>query len=237
MAVLEPWGGEELCGSYGQRDVNLRYRAILFDLDGTLVDTLDDLTAAMNYGLRRLGLPEHPAEVCRRMIGNGVDIFASRALGPDHQDLHGRLIEVMMPYYEAHCMDRSRVYEGVHGVLAELHRRGIRVAVVTNKDQPQAEKVMGHYFADGLFDAIVGVGPQVPVKPDPTGTRRVLDTFGVGSDQALFIGDSEIDYETAENAGVRFVGAAWGFRGRPALARLGVKTIIERPGEILNLLS
>lgn len=215
----------------------MRYQAVLFDLDGTLVNTLEDLTVSMNYALRRLGLPERPTDACRQMIGNGVEAFARRALGPHHVERQTQLIEIMMPYYRAHCMDHSRVYEGVSEVLNELHRRRLRLGVVTNKEHPHAEQVVGHYFPNGVFDAIVGVGPATPVKPDPTGTLRVLGNLGIDVDQAVFVGDSEIDKETVSNAAVRFVGVAWGFRGREHLARLGTETIIDRPAEILNVLS
>jgi len=215
----------------------VQYRAIVFDLDGTLIDTLDDLAAAMNHALQALGLPPHPRDACRLMIGNGTDTFALRALGPGHAHLKDRLLEIMMPYYRQHAMNRSRVYDGVTETVDELRRRGLRLAVVTNKDQPYADQVMGHFFSNGAFDQVVGVGPHVPVKPDPTGTLRALEALAVPPGRALFVGDSEIDVATARRAGVPFVGVTWGFRDPPTLRQAGAQTFINTPTELLDLVS
>ena len=211
--------------------------AVLFDLDGTLIDTLDDLTGAMNHALVALGLPPHPPEVCRRMIGNGVRTFAARALPPDRQDLRDDLIGLMLPYYMDHCMEHSRIYDGMTETLEALQSRRIRLAVVTNKDQPHAEQVIAHYFAPGLFECVVGTDETTPVKPDPAGTLRTLDRMSLDRNQALFLGDSDVDFETTRNASVPFVGAAWGFRGRDELAAMGAACIIDTPAQLLPLLS
>ncbi|MBN1124506.1 MAG: HAD-IA family hydrolase [Sedimentisphaerales bacterium] len=211
--------------------------AVLFDLDGTLIDTLLDLTNAMNHALVAMGLPPHPPEVCRRMIGNGVRTFAARALPPDRRDLLDDLIQLMLPYYMDHCMEHSRIYDGMTEALEILQSRHIRLAVVTNKEQLHAEQVIAHYFAPGLFEFVVGTDESTPVKPDPAGALRTLDRMGLVAVQALFLGDSDVDFETARNASVPFVGAAWGYRGRDELAAMGADCIIDTPGEILTLLS
>jgi phosphoglycolate phosphatase len=170
------------------------------------------------------------------MIGDGVQAFAARALPADHQDLRDRAIELMLPYYRLHCRDHSRVYDGIPAVLARLKVRGRRLAVVTNKEQPHAEDVVAHYFDDGLFDHVVGVGPQTPIKPDPSGTLRAVRAMGLGATECVYVGDSGTDVETAANAGIPFVGVSWGFRDRDILIRRGARTVVDTPADLLKTL-
>lgn len=210
------------------------YKAIIFDLDGTLVDTLADLAGAMNFALEKLDQPTHPKEACRIMIGNGVKTFAQRALGPDKQDLRDELLDIMKNRYSDKCFDKSYLYDGVYDSVKKLRQKGTRLAVVTNKDQADAERVVSHFFGDS-FEYVVGITGDNALKPDPAGTLKIVKSMGLGCNNFLFVGDSDVDILTARAAKIRSVGVTWGFRGRNELAKTGADIIIDRPEEILGL--
>jgi phosphoglycolate phosphatase len=214
----------------------LKYAGIVFDLDGTLIDTLADLSAAMNAAMRQLGLPEHAPEACRQMIGNGIRTFASRAVGPDHQQLADRAVELMRAEYQRNLVVHSRVYEGLSEVIERLAAAGVQMGVITNKHQKEAETIIRHFFGARMA-CVAGVDEDTPVKPDPTGTLRVLRQMGLSPAQALFVGDSDVDIETARRAGMAFLGVGWGFRGRQALAEAGAADIIDRPDELWSFVA
>lgn len=214
----------------------MKYGGIVFDLDGTLIDTLADLSAAMNTAMRQLGLPEHSPQACRQMIGDGIRTFASRAVGPDHLHLTDRAVELMRADYQQNLVVHSRVYEGLSEVIERLAAVGVQMGVITNKHQQEAETIIRHFFDDRMA-RVVGVSEITPVKPDPTGTLRVLRQMGITPDQALFVGDSDVDVETAKRTGMQFLGVAWGFRGRKALAEAGAKDIIDQPDELWSFVA
>lgn len=209
----------------------MKFAGIVFDLDGTLIDTLADLSAAMNAAMRQLGLPEHAPAACRQMIGNGIRTFALRAVGPDHQHLADRAVELMRAEYQRNLAVHSRVYEGLSEVIERLAAAGVRMGVITNKHQQEAVTIIRHFFGDRMA-CVAGVDEATPVKPDPAGTLRVLREMGLAAAQALFVGDSDVDIETARLAGMAFLGVGWGFRGRKALAEAGAGDIIDQPDEL-----
>ena len=210
---------------------------VIFDLDGTLVDTLADLAGAMNYALGRFGEPGHSVDACRKMIGNGVRTFMSRALADDKQGLGDEAVKVMLAYYHENCTVKSRLYDGIAEVVRELGEKGVRLAVLTNKGQSEAERVVGHFFDEGTFEYVVGVDEKGIVKPDVKLTMGLLDAMGLGADEVLLVGDSDVDVLTAAGVGMRPIGAAWGFRGRDELLQAGADVIIDEPGEIVDLVS
>lgn len=212
-------------------------KAIIFDLDGTLINTLADLCHAMNFALKAVGQPVHSIEECRRMIGNGVRTFAERALGAEQQGLRDEVLEIMKARYRDKCFDNSELYNGIAETVIELRKMGIRLAVITNKDQDAAEKIVGHFFEKAVFECIKGVRGERTVKPDPWVTEEIISQMGLKPDDYLFIGDSEVDIETASGAGVRSVGATWGFRSRVELMAAGADILIDEPREILDLIS
>jgi phosphoglycolate phosphatase len=214
----------------------LKYAGIVFDLDCTLIDTLADLSAAMNAAMRKLGLPEHSPEDCRQMIGNGIRTFASRAVGPDHQHQVARAIELMRDEYQRNLVVHSRIYEGLAEVIERFAAAGVRMGVITNKHQKEAETIIRYFFGDRMA-CVAGVDEATPVKPDPTGTLRVLRQMGMLPAQALFVGDSDVDIETARRAGMAFLGVGWGFRGRLALAEAGAADIIDHPDELWSFVA
>ena len=209
-------------------------KGIIFDLDGTLVNTLDDLSNAMNYALAQLGEPTHSAEVCRTFIGNGVAMFAKRELNADKQHLHSGLLRLMKQRYHDKCFDYSTLYDGIEDAVKVLRHRGIRLAVATNKGQDVARVIVEHFFGTA-FENIVGIDGKRPVKPDPAGTLEILNGMELNGKNMLFVGDSDVDIRTAANAGIKSVGVTWGFRTRDDLIGAGADIIIENPSEIIEL--
>jgi len=214
----------------------MSYKGVIFDLDGTLVDTLEDLAGAMNYGLKQLGQPTHSLNECRKMIGNGVSKFAERALRADKQHLHGELLEKMKNRYKEKCTDKTRVYDGLSDTIEQLRKSQVRLAVVTNKNAEDAKVVVEHYFGVGTFEVIIGVEGDKWVKPDPAGTLEIIRRMGISMEDFLLIGDSDVDIATAINAGIKPVGVTWGFRSRQQLVKAGAETIVDTPSEILELI-
>jgi phosphoglycolate phosphatase len=212
-------------------------KGIIFDLDGTLVDTLDDLTNSMNAALAQLGRPQRSPEACRKMIGYGLRRFAEQALGPEAIELTDELVTRMVEHYRDHCLEKTAPYEGMQDLIATLARQGIRLAVLTNKNQAPAAVITRHYFGTETFDPIVGAEEGRKVKPDPTTALDILNVWNLRADEVLFVGDGETDVQTAQNAGVRCIGCEWGFRSREQLTEAGADILIQHPGEILDYLS
>ena len=212
-------------------------RAVIFDLDGTLVDTLEDLTAAMNAALGHFSLPARSAQACKMMIGNGARRFAERALPADRQDLAESLLALTREHYRDNCFKYSRLYDGMGETVRQLRQRGLRLAVLTNKDQIVAGRIIEHFFGTGAFEFVIGAIKGQPIKPDPGTTLGIVESIGLACDDFVFVGDSAVDIETARAAGIRSVGAAWGFRGRGELETAGAHIIIDSPGEILDLVT
>ena len=170
------------------------------------------------------------------MIGHGLRKYAARALGPEREELTDELVATMVAYYQDHCLEQTRVYEGLDAVVAELSRSGVRLAVLTNKNQAPAEKITRHYFGDTVFDPIVGAAPERTPKPDPTTTLEILRGWSLTADEVLFVGDSEPDMQTAKAAGLKAVGCEWGFRSAEVLTEAGADVLITHPQQILELL-
>jgi phosphoglycolate phosphatase len=210
---------------------------MIFDLDGTLVDTLQDLTTAMNVALAACSLPTRSAEECRMMIGNALPMFARRAVGPDNEQLSKAVADTMRTYYCDNCLGKSRLYDGLAEVIDRLRRKRVRLAVLTNKDQDVARKIVEHFFGAGVFEYVVGTVGEARIKPDPGAALSILARMNLSTDEVLFVGDSDVDMQTAAAAGIRSVGVTWGFRGRDELAAARADIIIDSPAEILDLLA
>lgn len=215
----------------------MKIKAIIFDLDGTLVNTLFDLSDAMNYGLQQLDQPIHTEDQCRMMIGDGVSTFASRALSDDKQHLQPRLLEMMKRRYREIYLNRAYLYDGVDRVVSELSKASIKLAVLTNKDDDAAKAMVEHFFGKGTFAPVIGVTGDKPIKPDPDQTLKIVTLMGLEARDFLFIGDSAVDIQTAAAASMPSVGAAWGFRGRKVLQDEKADYIIDHPAEILDLIT
>jgi phosphoglycolate phosphatase len=211
-------------------------KAIIFDLDGTLVNTLADLTDSMNHALSGLGQPTHDSSVIRNFIGDGVFTFASRALPPDARHLADEVVRRMREHYKANCLSKTAAYPGMVDVVAQLKRRGMALAVLTNKDQNVARSIVEHCFGKGVFDRVVGVVDKTPVKPGREAVTKLMTEMGLTKDDCLFVGDSGIDIDTAKAAGIRSVGVTWGFRDRPELVEHGAAAVIDSAAELLRLI-
>ncbi len=213
-------------------------RLVIFDLDGTLLDTVADLAAAVNHALEGMGLPAHSVETIRTFVGNGIGKLLERAL-PERERTEenlARMRAAFLPYYDAHNADLSRPYPGVVAVLEELQRRGLMLAVASNKYQAATERLVAHFFPTIRFVCVLGQREHVPVKPDPTIVRDIMETAGVEAAEVLYVGDSGVDMQTARNAAVDAVGVAWGFRSREELEAFSPLAVLDGAEELLTFL-
>ena len=215
----------------------MAFKAIIFDLDGTLVDTLADLAGAMNWALAQLGQDTHTLDACRKMIGNGIVMFAKRALSPEKQHLRSRLLELMKARYSQQCFAKSRVYPGINAIIAKLGQMRIRLAVATNKEHHDAVKIVEHFFGVATFELISGVRPNGPVKPDPAFAKAIMTKMALTADDFVVVGDSDVDIATAKSAQMLSIGVTWGFRTREDLTAAGADIIVDKPEEIFRLIS
>lgn len=213
-------------------------QAVLFDLDGTLVDSLADLAAAVNDGLVRLGFAAHPVEAFRDFVGSGVHVMLRRALPPDAgQEWVDALHRHFFDYYGVHFADHSAPYAGMPQTLAALRAQGILLGVVTNKAERMASTVLARLYGPDCFQVICAQCDDRPAKPDPTMARLALAELGVDAADCLFVGDSGIDMQTARNSGTTPVGVTWGYRPVDELRAAGARYLIDAPAQLPPLLA
>ena len=211
-------------------------KAVLFDLDGTLVNSIYDIGGAMNVALESLGQPTFPIEQYYKMVGNGMRKLCQRALAEDQQHLLEELLQRYQTRYLAHCCDDTVVYEGVPQLLNELHEQGYKLAVITNKPADQAKRVMDTLLPGAPLDVVWGQQKPFAVKPDPAVYHHVCDLLGVAPEETLYCGDSDVDILFAKNAGAKGLGCLWGFRGEEELKAAGAAHLANVPLEILECL-
>ena len=206
-----------------------RFRAAVFDLDGTLLDTLQDLAAAGNETLEAFGCPVHPTEAYRLFVGRGIPNLI-RSSFPENisREITDRAYVYFKEYYAKHCMDRTVPYPGIPELLSSLRERGLRLAVVSNKDEALTRELMEHFFP-GIFSAVKGRRDGVAVKPDPTLVFETLSELSLRPAEVLYLGDSNVDMQTAQNAGLASCGVLWGFRGREELLEAGADCLAASP--------
>ena len=210
------------------------YKTYIFDMDGTLLDTLSDLAAAVNYALRTHGMPEHSIDDVRRFVGNGVRKLMERAI-PDGaaNPQFNETFATFRQYYMAHSLDTTRPYEGIPEALAALKARGCRLAVVSNKMMAATQELCQHFFPDTIEVAIgENEAEGIRKKPAPDTVFAALKALGVGKEGAVYVGDSDVDIETARNSGLPCISVLWGFRDRDFLIQHGAKTFISDPGNL-----
>lgn len=211
-------------------------RAILFDLDGTLSDTLADIAAAANHALTLLGRPTFETPRYRYLAGQGLHSLMTEALGADHAHLIPRGMELFLAYYAKHWTDHTAPYPGIPELLDELTRRRIPMAVLSNKPHAATLEVMKHGFSRWHFDRVLGARDGVPLKPDPTGALEIATDLNIAPRNWLYVGDTKVDMMTATHAGMRAVGVLWGFRDEAELRDNGASVIICKPKDLLGLL-
>lgn len=213
----------------------MKYKAYIFDLDGTLLDTLLDLANAVNFALRSKGYPERTVEEIRSFIGNGIKVLVRRAVpdGTGEGD-YVEALEIFTKYYLEHIADNTKPYDGMIDVVKTLSKRGCKVAVLSNKAHFAAQTVVKDFFGD-IFDIVVGKMDEFPSKPDPDSLFYTMKTLGVAAENCVYIGDSDVDVFTAHNAGLPCIGVTWGNRDEDVLTSSGAEYIAHKPEEILNI--
>lgn len=209
----------------------------IFDLDGTLLDTIADLANATNQALAKCGYPTHPTEAYYRFVGNGINKLFARALPEEARTEENvqRIRALFIPYYNEHNADDSHPYPGIVELLTHLQSQGIQLAVASNKYQQATAKLVGHFFPNIRFAAVYGQREGVPIKPAPTIVNDILSETGISRAHTLYIGDSGVDMQTARNASVESVGVTWGFRDEEELRNNGATHIIHHAKDILKL--
>ncbi len=216
----------------------MKYQAVVFDFDGTLLDTLQDLAESVNSVLSQSGFPEHSLEAYRHFVGDGVEELARRVLPESHRDeaTVTRTLAAVREEYRRRWPNNTRPYEGIPQLLDALTARSVKMAIVTNKPDDSTRAMAAKLLPRWKFDVIVGATSDLPKKPDPKGALEIAQRLRLPPGAFLYVGDSDIDMKTANAAGMYPVGALWGFRTADELIRNGAKVLIARPLELLELL-
>lgn len=214
------------------------YRLCIFDLDGTLTDTLDSLTFSVNETLKEMGLPPVTADKCRQFVGNGARVLMEKSLLEAGEADLGRLDEAMRIYgriFDANCTYHVIPYQGIPELLMALRQEGVNLAVLSNKPHRQAVHVVESIFGRNVFRHIQGQKENIPRKPDPKAALQIAEELGISPEDTVYIGDSEVDIATGTNAHMKTIGVTWGFRGRAVLLEAGAEQIADSPEEIMKL--
>jgi phosphoglycolate phosphatase len=219
-----------------EREIMPNIKSVIFDLDGTLADTIGDITDAVNYVLTGQGFPLHTPDEYKYFVGDGIRELMVRSL-PDEKKTDREFVDSCLitfkNYYDVNYCVHTVPYDGMTDTLKTLKEQGIRLAVVTNKNEEAAKLVTAKLFP-GIFEYVIGNSDRIKQKPDPTEVLKIMEHFGVTKTETLYAGDSYTDIETAKNAGVKSIGCLWGFRTYDELKNAGADFIIKNPEEILN---
>ena len=213
-------------------------KLVIFDLDGTLLDTIADLAESANYALKQLDYPTHPVDAIRTFVGNGINKLLERAL-PAHEQTEENIMRMrshFVPYYDIHNADLSTPYPGIVSLLEDLQAKGILIAVASNKYQEATVKLVKQYFPNIDFVEILGQREGINVKPDPSIVFDILQKANLSKENVLYVGDSGVDMQTAINAGVDAVGVTWGFRPRAELESFRPMGLIDKAEELLGFI-
>lgn len=211
----------------------------VFDLDGTLLDSLSGIAHACNLVLKEAGLPQHPQEAFKRMVGNGVHMLLRRAIPEKQHDteIHKQIERRFAEEYHVVSLNERNLFPGVPELLEKLRAQGMLLAVSTNKPDAMSRIILGNTLPQGLLAEIVGQREGVPTKPDPAGVRLIMDNLRISPEEAVYVGDSDVDIFTAKNAGISSVGVSWGFRGRQELEQAGADLVVDTMDELFNALT
>lgn len=214
------------------------YKCVIFDLDGTLVNSLYDLGDSVNKALKKHGLPVHPYDAYKYFVGNGRAKLIERAMGESAKDKE-LLSKVTKDYdddYLVHCLDKTAPYNGVADMLKSLQQNGVKINVLSNKPDEFVKNMLDTLFSDIKFDIAWGKKAQYPTKPDPSSVLAILDELSVDKGDCLYVGDSNVDVITARNAGLDFCGVLWGFRTQEELENEGAKQTVSTAAELLKVI-
>lgn len=215
------------------------YTLAIFDLDGTLLDTLADLSSACNHALAECGFPEHPVEDYKLLVGRGIYNLFRGAMPPDavSDENVQRMADVFLPWYNAHKCDLTRPYDGILQMLELLSERGVALAVASNKYQEGTQELVSRYFSDFSFVKVYGQLDGRPIKPDPAIVEQIMQSMpGITKEKVVYVGDSNVDMQTGLNAGVATIGVTWGFRSREELLALHPNHLADNPSQLAELI-
>lgn len=214
----------------------MRYETAVFDMDGTILDTLEDLKDSVNYALGKMGYPERTLDEIRTFVGNGIHLLVERSV-PDGTPAEKteECFEIFKAHYADHSLDKTRPYDGIVRLVSELKSLGIKTAVVSNKIDSAVQELCDTFFPE-LFDCSVGEREGMRRKPAPDPVFAALEAVNGRKESAVYIGDSEVDVATAENSGLPCIAVLWGFRSKELLEKLSPEYIVERPEEILEII-
>lgn len=208
----------------------------VFDLDGTLIDSLADIAEASNYALRKLNLPEYELSKYNYFVGDGVANLIQRILPDDKQHLFNEALSLYNAYYNDHYTVKTYVYDGITEMLESLKKNGVTLAVASNKTDFFVENVIKNYFGDNLFSLVCGKSEGRAVKPDPEIVINIMNKLSAKPEECFMIGDTNIDIKTGKNAGIKTIGCLWGFRTLKELSEAGADFIAEKPDDILKFI-
>lgn len=213
-------------------------KLVIFDLDGTLLNTIADLATSTNFALRQLGIGEHPLESYPTFVGNGIRKLFERALPATLRspEMVEKVREIFLAHYDAHNADATVPYEGIPDLLETLQDKGLQLAVASNKYQSATEKLIAFYFPAIKFVSVLGQREGIPVKPDARIVEDILTAAKVNAEDALYVGDSGVDMQTAHNAQIESVGVSWGFRPVSELEQHGAGHVIHKADELLSFI-
>ncbi len=214
----------------------MKYRAVIFDLDGTLVDTLADIAGSANYAMGQLSLPVHSVESFKMRIGHGIRHMVSCCLPDGREELLDEAVKLQMGYYTENMCVHSRLYPGIKEMIERLKSQGYKLGVLSNKKESYTQGIVSHFFADGVFDHVAGGRDDIPLKPNPASVLGLAEKLGVSAEDVAYVGDSEVDMQTAKRAGMFAVGVTWGFRDRDELISSGAEALIAHASELLGSL-
>lgn len=208
----------------------MKYQLAIFDLDGTLVNSVEDLANAVNYGLQQMGYPLHPLNDFYQFVGNGVPKLCQRALPQTaSQDEVDHLISIFNGYYQEHCVENTKAYPGMMEALNQMRAAGMQLTVASNKTAEFSQKIVHQIFGTQIFTQILGGNVTRPKKPAPDILLEMMEICHVTNAQTVMIGDSNVDIQTANNANIESIGCTWGFRGEEELQRAGATCLIHAP--------
>lgn len=215
----------------------MKYQLAFFDLDGTILNTLDDLADSLNHVLAQHGFPQHTADEVRMMVGNGILKLIKRALpNGTEQTTVEAVYNDFNAYYKLHSADKTKPYDGINEMLEQLKSKGVKLAVVSNKADYAVQDLCAKYFG-GIFDAVAGEKTGVPKKPAPDAVNNILAELGIERKNSVYIGDSDVDLQTAANAEMDCIAVNWGFRDEKLLRENGARVIVSSPNEIVEIIT
>ncbi len=218
--------------------MKMKYPAVIFDLDGTLVDSIEDLADSLNKVLKNNNLPTHHVDIYKKLVGSGIKKLVHDAMPQEHQNtpLQQKCTQAMFEVYQTNCMNKTKPYPGIIELLDVLDKKGIKYAVLSNKADEFSKKIVASLFPQRNFASVIGVTDEASKKPAPKNALKISQDLGYKAEEIVFVGDSGIDMQTANNAGMCAVGALWGFKSKEELNENKACYTIEYPTDLLKIL-